>query len=225
MRLKNKIFITKVLVGILITIVINFNLYPYINCNGAGGVYEDGEESGDSRTHSISIEAYIVEGGGYYLKANSAIQKLLQMVEWQEMHGMDYNEFQHVLDKAIRNMHYAIFTYQQLIYKAEATPYNKDMLRKLVEFDYPAFMEENRLNPYIFRDVEEYLKYGDITGIFWRTYFNFIDIVSRLYLIDAGISQNSLPGINVFREINEIAANVSIFGSYVARIFSAISSN
>lgn len=222
MSLKNKILISKVLVFLIFTIFINIDLYSVINCNGAGGVYDCGEESGDSRTHSISIEYYIVEGGGYYLKANSAIQKLLQMVEWQEMHGIDYNELQHALDKAIRNMHYAIFTYQQLIYIAEATPYNEEVLQKLAEFDYPAFMEENRLNPYIFRDVEGYLKYGDITGIFRRNYLSFIEMVSRLYLIDAGISQTSLPGIDVFRELNEIAANVSIFGSYTARVFSNI---
>lgn len=222
MRSKNKIFISKVLAGILITIVINFNLYPFINCNGAGGGYESGEESGEGRTNSISIEDLIVEGGGYYLKANSAIQKLLQMVEWQEMHGIDYSEFQNVLDKAISNMHSAIFSYQQLIQKAEVTPYNEDVLKKLAEFDYQSFMKENRLNPYIFGEVEEYLKYGDITGIFQRTYFSFFDITNRLYIIDAGISRESLPEITIFRELNETAADVSTFGSYVARVFSNI---
>jgi hypothetical protein len=222
MRLKNKRFISKVLFGILITIVVNFNLYPFINCNGAGGGYEGGEDSGEGRTNSISIEDLIVEGGGYYLKANSAMQTLLQMVEWQDFQGMDYNELQHVLDKAISNMHSAIFAYQRLILKAEVTPYNEDVLQKLSEFDYQSFMEENRLNPYIFGEVEEYLKYGNITGIFQRTYFNFFDIANRLYVIDAGISQNSLPDIKIFRELNETAAELSIFGSYTARVFSNI---
>lgn len=226
MRSKNKRFISKVLVGILI--LVGFTIYGFslICHNGAGGVYGSGSSTGSStgggEINSISIEYYIVEGGGYYLKANSAIQTLLQMVEWQEMQGMDYNEFQHVLDKAISNMHSAIFAYQRLILNAEATPYNEDVLQKLTEFDYPAFMENNRLNPHIFGEVEGYLKYGDITGIFSRTYFNFIDIVNRLYLINAGVTQNSLPDITVFRELNETAADVSTFGSYTARVFSNI---
>jgi hypothetical protein len=226
MRSKNKRLISKVLVGILILVGFTIYGFSFICHNGAGGVYGSGSSTGSStgggEINSISIEDYIVEGGGYYLKANSAIQTLLQMVEWQEMQGMDYNEFQHVLDKSISNMHSAIFAYQQLIIKAEATPYNEDMLKKLEEFDYPAFMENNRLNPYIFGEVEGYLKYGDITDIFSRTYFNFIDIVNRLYLIDAGVTQNSLPDITVFRELNEIAANLSTFGSYTARVFSNI---
>lgn len=226
MRSTNKRFISKVLVGILILVGFTICGFPFICHNGAEGVYGSGSSTGSStgggEINSISIEDYIVEGGGYYLKANSAIQTLLQMVEWQDFQGMDYNELQHVLDKAISNMYGAIFAYQILILKAEGTPYNEDVLKKLAEFDYQSFMEENRLNPYIFGEVEGYLKNGDITGIFRRTYFKFIDIVSRLYLIDAAISHNSLPGINVFRELNETAADVSIFGSYTARVFSNI---
>ena len=229
MRSKNKRFISKVLVGIIILVGFTICGFSFICHNGAGGVYGSGSSTGSSTSggeiNTISIEDSIVEGGGYYLKANSAIQTLLQMVEWQEIQGMDYNEFQHVLDIAISNMHSAIFAYQRLIFKAEVTPYNEDVLQKLSEFDYQSFMEENRLNHYIFGEVEEYLKYGNITGIFQRTYFNFFDIANRLYVIDAGISQNKLPDITIFRELNESAAELSIFGSYTARVFHATNKN
>jgi hypothetical protein len=231
MKLRNNGLISRVLVGILITIGVNFNLYPCINCNGAGGGYDDGSSTSESTStgrgeiNSISIEDYIVAGGGYYLKANSEIQTLLRMVEFQEIEGLDYKEFEKVLDRAIGNIHAAIFTYYQLIYKAEVTPYNENVLNKLSQFDYPAFMEKNRLNPYIFKEVEDYLKHGNITGVFRRTYFSFIDIANRLYVIDAWISRGSLPDITVFRELNEISAGVSTFGSYVARSFHALNKN
>ena len=231
MNTKYENLILRMFVFSICMIILSYNISARIIHNYAGNGYNSGESTsgttstGGGEINSVSIEDYIVEGGGYYLKANSAIQTLLQMVEWQEMQGIDYNEFQHVLDEAISNMHSAIFAYQQLIFKAEITPYNEDVLQELATFDYPAFMEDNRLNPYIFSEVEGYLKNGDITGIFRRAYFGFIDIVNRLYVIDAGISQNSLPDITIFRELNETAAELSTFGSYTARVFHAIDKN
>jgi hypothetical protein len=116
-------------------------------------------------------------------------------------------------------------SYFALLRIAEIYSCNELAVAKSKEVDYNGFISNKNLNEVIFREVELEIQNGDITGIFRRNYFKFIDMVNRLYLIDAGISQNSLPGITVFRELNETAAFLSTFGSYSARVFHAIDTN
>jgi len=66
------------------------------------------------------------------------------------------------------------------------------------------------------------LKKGDITGIFQETYTDFSEILVLLNIIKSSISFGKLPEITVFRRLNEKMAETSLFGSYVARVFSEL---
>jgi hypothetical protein len=127
-----------------------------------------------------------------------------------------------VVDRAHNYMQMAKDTYERLIRKAEATPYNETVLAKLRDFDYESFMEKNGFNPVLFDLVRHYLKNGDITGMFKRTYSDLTVMIDILNKIRESVSQYGLPEISLFRQLNEKQALASVFGSYAARIFSEI---
>jgi hypothetical protein len=207
-------------VGLCI-IFICTNGYSRINCNQGGSCYEEGS-GGNSITHISSIEDFIVLGGGYFLKANSCVQEFLKMVELKDMEMENFDEMRVVVDRALENMTNAVDTYVALIARAEATPYNIIVIDRLKEFEYDEFRITYRLNRYIFDRVEEYLRKGNITGIFKYNYTGFLDTLALLKTVKCEIEQNRLPDLTILWNLNEKFAGLSLFGSYVARVFHAI---
>jgi hypothetical protein len=223
--MKHKQSIFTVLLVTFTAVIFVLNVYPFIKHNGAGGGYGGGGDDGSTGIQSIdyqSIEYYIQAAGTYYLEANSHLQTLLKLVEQQEIHGVNYFEMQFVVNRALYNMQMAKQTYEQLIRKAEATPYNENFLAQLREFDYDSFMQKNSLNPVLFDLVRQYLQNGDITGMFKRTYADVTVMIDLLVNIRDSVYQYGLPGISLFRQLNEKQALTSVFGSYTARVFSEI---
>lgn len=221
MNKSNKQLILKVFIGTLIFGMLFFNSFSRIKNNGSGGGYEE-EDDEKVNGKNITIETYIIEGGGYYLSANSDIQTILKMIEVQDIQSIDFIDLNNVLDNSISKMENAIETYENLIKKAESTPYNEYVLSLLEDFDYTNFMIENGLNSVVFKEVEGYLKEGDITGVFKNTHKGLKDILEMLNLIKVEISKNNIPELSIFWRLNETLSESSLFGSYVARVFSAI---
>ena len=223
MKQKHRIFTG--LLAAFTAIIFVGNVYPFINFNGAGGGYGSsgqGESPGIQAVEYQSIEYYIQAAGTYYLEGNSHIQTLLKLVEQQDLHGIDYSMLQSEIKRALVSMQMAKDTYGQLIRKAEATPYNETVLLQLRDFDYESFMEKNGLNPVLFNLARQYLQNGDITGMFKRTHADVTVMIDLLVKIRDIVSQYSLPYISLFRQLNETQALSSVFGSYVARVFSEI---
>lgn len=223
--MKHKQSIFTVLLVTFTAVIFVLNAYPYINLNGAGSGYGEGGDDDSTGIQSVdyqSIEYYIQAGGTYYLEANSQVQTLLKLVEQQDIHGVNYFEMQFVVNRALYNMQMAKQTYEQLIRKAENTPYNENFLAQLREFDYDSFMQKNSLNPVLFDLVRQYLQNGDITGMFKRTYADVTVMIDLLVNIRDSVYQYGLPGISLFRQLNEKQALSSVFGSYTARVFSEI---
>jgi hypothetical protein len=220
---KNNLISKFFVIGLFV--LLSMNVYPYINCNGGGKGYDGDGGDGIARCSeggNISIENLIAEGGGYYLRANSDVQTFLSMYEFQNMYGIDFDELNNSIDSAIANIKNAIDTYDALIDKAEKTPYDESIQAMLSSFNYNTFMEENGLNSIIFEEVKSYLKVGDITGIFKKVHSDFKNILEILDGIKLDISQDKLPDVSITRELNERFSEMSIFGSYVAKIFTEI---
>ena len=217
--IKKSVFKTAAIV--FISFILNVNLsYGRVWHNGAGSSYSD---SGEERAiSSNTIETYLIEAGGFYLNANSSVQELLALVELQDTRGVDYTELKNVLTDAAGNIEKAIETYENLINTAEITPYNEPVLNKLKAFDYKGFMVENALNSVIFTRVEDFLKKGDITGLFKKVRGNLKEIDGMLKTIHEKVSLNEMPQISALWSLNEKFSNLSLFGSYTARVFSAV---
>lgn len=203
---------------VLLSIVFNFKLYSLVCFNGAGSGYEG---VGKSITTN-SIEVYIIDGAGFYLAAKTDIDKLLRSIELQDSQGLDFKVLNVVVDSAIANMKAAFGIYETLILEASNTPYNVEVQFRLKTFDYTSFMLSNGLNKSTFNAVSGFLKYGDITGCFKRTQSDMKNILAMLQIIKESTTLNRLPDISIIWRLNESCSELSLFGSYVARVFSAI---
>jgi hypothetical protein len=223
--MKQTNLILKSLLVIIITVFLCMNVYAYIYGNGAGGGYGGpGESSGGSSicSQNNDIEYLIILGAGHYLDAKTDIQQLLKAVEWQDIRVINYTDMQSLVDSALVHMKYAAYTYDILIRTAEATPYNEAVQALLKGFNYEVYMLENGLNQDLFYTVRSYLQAGDITGIFKRTRYDYSRIIRLLESVKKDLYYNKMPGLSIFRQLNETLDNTSTIGSYVARIFAAI---
>lgn len=195
--------------------------------NGAGKGYNDAQPgpSGDfpnSSRHNSEIEYYIIIGAGHYLNANADVQKLLNALEMQDIQYFDFRETLVLVDSALNHMNNAKSTYEDLIRKAKATAYDERVLDILEDFDYYRFMQKYHLNRTVFGMVRRYLEEGKITESIEYTYSNFLNIISLLRNIKVELSNQQMPEISLFWQLNETIVHNSLFGSYVARVFFAI---
>lgn len=201
-------------------VMFTVNDYSFVASNGSGIGYEGVGKSNIGITSPI--ETYVTQGAGYYLQSGSDIQRLLVMVELQGNQPIDFNAIDKVSGSAIANIGKAIETYGLLIRTAESTPYNESIQAKLKCFDYDTFAQEHCLTVSVFTEVAGFLKNGDITGIYKRTYARLKEIAGLLQTVKNDSSRQQLSIIPVFRHLNDIFAETSLFGSYTAQVFSAI---
>jgi hypothetical protein len=213
------------LVSILITFFIIIfgatHVSSIICANGSGGGYSEiiGEEASDAGIGNIMIEMHVIEGAKYFLSANSNIMTFLNRVENSEFAGMDFNEASQLLDRAFLNMQYAVSVYECLIYMAEKTPYNEEVIAQLADFDYNGFMLENRLNSAILEETAEYLQNGDITGTYKHIHSRFKTILEIITSLQADISAGKVPSIPVCWQLGETCSQTLLFGGYLSRVF------
>ena len=221
MKVSKKKLKLKVFLGTFIVIIFSMNMFSYILLNGSGNGYTSGNDD-TGIISTLSIETYVIQGGGYFLEANSCIQSILNRVEMQDFNGFYFSELEQLVYRAYFNIIFARMTYEQLIQLAESTPYNRGFISQLKGFDYQSFLENNGLNAVVFNKVREYLEKGDITGSFKHTYSNLCALEDLLTVIKNGTAVNRAPELSLLWKLNETCAETSMFGSYAARVFHAI---
>jgi hypothetical protein len=218
MKVINKHPFFTALIVFTILMLSNNNLLAYIFFNGSGSSYDD-PDGGDELIYNTTIETIIIDGAGYYLQGNTYIQTLLNLVELQDVKGIDYPEMQRLVDSALQNISNARITYEKLVSKAEATPYNPVIIEKLKAFDYYSFMLENRLNETIFKKAAGYLGNGDITGAFRHV---LAAVRYMEFLLTAVKTEMDFNRLEIYWKLNELCAETTLFGSFIARVFNQI---
>ena len=222
--MKFKTFFSIALTALLIAFVFVVDGYSFIELNGVGGGYGGG--GGEAATlQSVgneTIEYYIMEGGGYYLEANTHIQALLKMVERQDIQGIYYFEMIVTADNARYCLQKAIESYEKLISLAEATPYNSTVQEKLRVFDYDTFAKTMGLSKEYIDMVRGYLQCGNITGALKKTHGDFLAMLDLVNKARISFYQFRLPQLSLFWQLNEKQAGSALFGSYTTRILYAI---
>lgn len=214
----------KVLLFVLVSIAFSVNGYSFVWHNGAGKGYGGGSGDGTNE-HAIEIETYITKGAGYYLQADSEFHKVLVLVELMDSRGIDFKKMLTAVDRSLTNMQKALNSFNRMMVKAGNTPYNDAFTGKLMNFDYHRLMVAERLNKDIFDRVENFLKKGDINGLFKYSYSRLQRIHGMLKRVREELSMEILPEIAIFWDINEAFAETSLFGSYVAWVFSELQEN
>jgi len=178
--------------------------------------------NGTSSIRSITLRQLIADGGSNFFKSAGYIDQFFSLVEASEITGPDYPGLQKNLEAAISYMEQAGNTYLQLKNQAAVTPYNQEVISKLLNFDYDLFQQENGLFPVIFEKVKGFLAVGNVTGIYNDFYSYTGEILDLLYLLKKDIDAGIFPGISTVWSVNQKYSEFKIFGQYVARVFYSI---
>ncbi|NIM17272.1 MAG: hypothetical protein GTO45_35145 [Candidatus Aminicenantes bacterium] len=119
-------------------------------------------------------------------------------------------------------MEQARATYLQLKTLAAATPYNQEVIYKLINFDYDAFLQENRLFPSVFARVKGFLSVGNVTGVFNEFHLYTGQILDLLYTIKREVDAEIFPTLSTVWCVNQQYSEFKLFGQYVAQVFYSI---
>jgi len=213
--------VLKAFVFCLVLIIIGPFCFSYFHHNGSTGGYNNDTQPPGIQSQ-VSMEILVIEGAGYFLQTHAKIQTILNMLELQDIKAIDYIKLNRLVKSSLNAIMNARITFEELIKIAEATPYNLEVIGQLNRFDYESFLREYNLNPFIFGIVRDYLVKGDITGTFRHAYSNFNDIEQLILNIQSSIAENRMPELKDCWRLNELCAEETLFGSYIARIFKAI---
>ena len=210
----------KIFLGFFL-LIIQWNVFPYVLLNGSDTGYS-GIDGGNEVSRGLSIESYIILGAGHYLDAYRDVLAVSNRIELESINGIDYSDLQGAVDSALLNMKNAEDTYLALIREAEATPYDESVITLLAAFDYSTFAKENELNGTIFKEVERFLKKGDITGAYKYVYSRIRDISAILNTVKDKLTVNTPLELSDLWKLNDSCSEILLFGGYVSRIFYAI---
>lgn len=200
-------------------LVFTVSINAFMIANETNGAYTPPPPNGVASTSNITLRQLIAFGGSNFLKSAGHINQFFSLVESSELTGPDYNALQKTINAAIYYMEQARITYLQLKDLASETPYNQEVIYKLLNFHYDSFQEENGLFPVIFEKVKGFLAAGNVTGIYDELYYYTGHILDLLYTLKKNVDSEIFPDISTVWKVNQKYSEVKLFGQYVAMVF------
>jgi hypothetical protein len=211
-----KCFCLKISVLVVAVLLLQVNGLATVKANWSPMAFEGGIQADNIGS---SINLYVVEGAGHFLKSHATILEFLNRIELNDLNGTDFNELQNLIDTAIVHMENARLAYTELTQLAEVTPYNPEVIAELGTFNYGKFRRDNGLNFSLFWDVRRYLKSGDVRGIYHEMLQDTEEILDILNDIKAEVYANEIPGISLIWNLNHQCFLSLIFGQYTSMVF------
>jgi hypothetical protein len=213
----NKLAVLVIFFGILTLSLFTTNLLPLVIANESPGGFAS--PSGTIGEINNSIDNYVLKGAGYFLNGYGDILRFMNTIELAKLEGPQYDQLTRYIADAVVNMENANFTYTALVQEAAQTPYNLTVILKLRAFDYNGFMEKNNLNPFIFKKVEEYLRNGNIRGIYSYLQGTVENVLPVLYRVKTAVQSGKSPvGVDVWM-LGQTCSEILLFGQYTAQVF------
>lgn len=203
MTKQTKSAILKVFLGILILSLFNLGAFSRVIHNGSGGAFPEPDRS--------TIEVYVIEAAGYFLKSNSDALLLANKIELSDIYGVDYSELQQIISSTIMNMENAKTTYTELTRIADNTPYAPTVINKLLNFRYSNNLKANR--------VETYLSAGDVRGLYHKMISDTQGILDQLMFIKSSIDAGTIPETSYLWRLNQSYYKTLLFGQQAAETF------
>ena len=175
--------------------------------------------NGDKKSSTPTISQLVIESGTYFLKSNSDMLLFLSMIESSESSEPDFKALQEAINSTIDNMENAKTACYQLKNLTAVTPYNQEVISKLIVFNYTNFQNEKGLIPVIFDKVIQFLKNGDVRGVYDEFYNYFNGILEVLYDLQKDVDNSTFPELSTLWHINQKYSEVKLFSQYVAEVF------
>ncbi|MCU0287018.1 MAG: hypothetical protein MUF15_11545 [Acidobacteria bacterium] len=86
-------------------------------------------------------------------------------------------------------------------------------------FDYLNFQIKKNLNEVVFRKATDFLKRGDVRGIYAALYKEMELIQAQLMAIKSMIDKEQFPAMGNVWLVNQMYAELMLFGQYIAQVF------
>jgi hypothetical protein len=214
--------IIAVVVLTLVTALSTGQLFAIVYANHTCKTYNACDpESGNKESTGTSpnIGELIITGAGHFLRSHADMLLFLQKMELSELNGPDYPGMQALINSALENMEKASNTYKMLIAAAEETPYNQDVIAKIMLFDYEHFKEEKGLNSVIFARIEKLLVKGNVTGLYVLLKADMDSITRQLYALKANVDTGTFPGLSPVWSLNRTYSESMLTGQYISEVF------
>ena len=212
----------RIIISMIITLsLISVFSYGYIHHNYSCILYNDCDSYGSiSGIKSInnSLGWMISEAGTFFIQSCRDYQDFLKFLEKSEYNQVDNNVLLNAIECAVKNIETANSKYYEIFVKSKRLEVNTVVMQMLIEFDYLSFQEKNSLISPIFKEVETFLKSGDLPGVYEKTYIATGDILQRLKYIKSLIEVNSLD-LSKCWEANQLLLKTELFGQYVSQVF------
>ena len=164
----------------------------------------------------------IITGAGYFLRSQSDFLLFLNKIELSTLEGVNYTEVQNLLNCAIDNMEKAKEEYGRLVEIAYVTPYRQEVMEKLKAFDYDGLLEEKGLNAVIFKDMENYLRAGNLRGLHSRALLDTMNILAMLYRLKPVTDSGQFPVLEDLWRLNQAYAEAHLLGQYTSEVFARV---
>lgn len=204
----------RVLVGICVLVLFSQGVFSLVIVNES--------DIGFTGPEKTAIRENVIEGAGYFLKAQAGMLLLSNGLELAEMQGNDFSGWNQRIDEVVLNLENARATYMSLVDMADNATYNQNVQDFLIGFDYAAFQQDHPVNSIIFAEVKTFLQVGDIRGIYHRLRDDTDYILTVLNRIKGMISAHSFPKAEDIWEANHAFSRTLLFGQYTAQIFYAV---
>ncbi len=174
-----------------------------------------------SQNLSPSLGQLSIDAAGFFLQANSDYQAFLKKIELAEIYGENDEEIKELITGAIENMEMAHSKYYRVWQISKKLERNPVVLEKLIQFDYGLILEEKRLIPSIFSEVEKFLKPGNMPGAFEKIYNDTGEILKGMKTLKS-IKEANYIDIPLCWEVNQRLLESELFGQYISQVFSEI---
>jgi hypothetical protein len=209
----------KLLPAMIFVALITLNLNGLFVFNETENAFNPNPCEGCESYTAPALEQLIVIGAGYFIESNSDYQLFLKTIEMSGIYGVNNEDMINTIDHAIKNMELANETYYQILQVSSLMEYNPTVLEKLKYFDYDYYRYSNRLNPTIFKQVEQLLKTGNVRCCYQRFYTATNEILDRLRGIKTSVDTVIMPKIPDCWRLNQLYLEMELFGQYTAEVF------
>lgn len=211
-----------IFIMVLMTALFTGQLMAIVYANHSCRAYNDCEPPEGYGAAGPSIGVLIIDGAGYFLQSHSHMLLLLNKVELSELYGPDYPGMQAVVNNALDNMQKAGETYKSLIAAAKETPYDPEVITKLMMFDYDTFRETNGLNKDIFSRIKKYLVKGDVIGLYVLLEADMTLIIAQLQSVKTSMDAGTMPEISLLWRLNQTYSESLLTGQYISEVFKGL---
>ena len=222
--MKKILIITLSLTFIMLLLMSNV-MFARVFGNGSGcAFYPDECLTGTGGSTGLfytgqNLGGLIIVGASYFTNSQSNYLEFLNKIEMSDLTGIDYQGFRESLLLSFENLEKATDTYSDIIATADKTPYKPDIIKKLKSFDYVTFQNKNCLNSIIFGWVTDYLKKGNVRGVYIKIHKEMESISTQLTVLKSMIDKDQFPEIATVWRINQMYNELLLFGQYAAQVF------